>query len=143
MYRTLAPSVLKEMEECGNVVLTVKPGWEQVNQWSSKPSYISYCIGTRREHIFTCYMSQENTTIQITNMEATKLIANNKALIDAYMYVTLKELIDFAETQQVKRLIVDSFISSAADHMLDLGFYVTPKGTFSANGSRGCKTIKE
>lgn len=143
MYKTLAPSVIKEMEECGNIVLTIKPGWEQGNLWSARPSYISYCMGTRHEHIFTCYMSQGGETIQLTNMAPTELISNNKALIDAYMHIALKGLIGYAKTQGIKRLIIDSFTSSAADHMLGLGFYVTSKGTFNSSGSRGCKTIKE
>ncbi len=142
MYKAFSPSVLKEMMERGNVLLTVKPGWEGSTPWNPCPSFISYCIGTNREHIFTCYSSQESTVMQITNIEATKLISDKKSLVDAYMYVALKGLLDIAEDKEVKRLIIDSFISSAADHMLDLGFYITPKGAFSSTGSRGCKTIK-
>jgi len=142
MYRALSPSVLEEMTERGNILLTIKPGWEQGTPWTASPSFVSYCIGTNQEHIFTCYSSRENTVMQVTNMEATKLISDKKSLVDAYMYVALKGLIDLAKDREVKRLIVDSFIPSAADHMLDLGFYITPKGAFSCGGSRGCKTIK-
>lgn len=143
MYKAFSPSVLKEMEEHGNILITVKSGWEQTNKWSAKPSYVSYCIGAKREHIFSCYMSQETNTIQITNMKATRLISDKKALIDAYMYIALKGLIEFARDTGVERLIVDSPISAAADYMLDLGFYVMPKGKFSTSGSRGCKRLEE
>lgn len=142
MYKAFSPSVLKEMTERGNILLTIKPGWEQATPWNASPSFISYCMGTNREHIFTCYFSQESTVMQVTNIEATKLISDKKSLVDAYMYVALKGLVELAENKKVQRLIVDSFISAAADHMLDLGFYITPKGAFSSTGSRGCKTIE-
>ena len=143
MYKAFSPSIIEEMEERGNIVITVKPGWEQTQPWSSKPSYISYWLGTHHERIFSCYVAQEKTAavVQVTNMEATKLISDKKALVDAYMYITLKGLIEYAKSAEAERLIVDSYIPAAADHMLDLGFYITPKGSL-AGGSRGCKTIK-
>ena len=141
MYKAFSPSVLEEMEERGDISLTVKSGWEHANKWTAQPFFISYCIGSEREHIFSCYFSQESTVIQITNIEPTKLIADKKALVDAYMYITLKGLIGYAENAGVSRLIIDSYISAAADHMLDLGFYVTPKGI--SGGSRGCKRLKD
>ena len=142
MYRALSPSVLEEMAGRGNILLTIKHGWEHQTPWTATPSFISYCIGTTREHIFICYSSRESTVMQISNIEATELISDEKSLVDAYMYVALKGLINLAESSRVKRLIVDSFIPSTADHMLDLGFYITPRGSFSGAGSRGCKTIK-
>jgi len=141
MYRAFSPTVLKEMEDRGNILVTVKPGWEGGGEWISKPSFISYCIGTGREHIFTCYLSQESKSIQISNMEATKLISDKKALVDAYMYVALKGLVKFARSLNARRLLVDSFIPATADYMLDLGFYVTSKGLSA--GARGCKTLRK
>ena len=141
MYKAFSPSVLAEMEDRGNILITVKPGWEGGGEWIAKPSFISYCIGVEREHIFTCYLSQETKAIQVSNMEATKLISDNKALVDAYMYVALKGLVEFATSQDARRLLVDSFIPASADYMLDLGFYVTSKGLSA--GSRGCKTLRK
>jgi len=139
MYKAFGPAVLAEMEERGNILITVKPGWEGGGDWISKPSYISYCMGTNREHIFTCYLSQESKSIQIANMEATKLISDRKGLVDAYVYVALKGLVKFAKSLNASRLLVDSFIPATADYMLDLGFYVTSKGLSA--GARGCKTL--
>ena len=141
MYKAFGPAVLAEMEERGNILITVKPGWEAGGDWISKPSFISYCIGTNREHIFTCYISQESKAVQISNMEATKLISDKKALVDAYVYVALKGLVGFARSLDARRLLVDSFIPAAADYMLDLGFYVTSKGLSA--GARGCKTLRK
>jgi hypothetical protein len=40
----------------------------------------------------------------------------------------------------MKRLIVDSYIPAAADHMMDLEFSVTARGISA--GARGCKILK-
>jgi len=141
MYKALSPSVLEEMEERGDIVVTIKNGWDQGVRWSTKPHNISYCIGTSLERIFTCYISKESATVQITNIEPTKLISANKGLIDAYMYVALKGLMKFAKELNTRRLIIDSYIPASADYMLDLGFSVTSKGLGS--GARGCKTLED
>jgi hypothetical protein len=141
MYKAFSPTVLAEMEDRGNILITVKPGWEGGGDWISKPSYISYCIGTEREHIFTCYLSHESKAVQVSNMEATGLISDNKALVDAYMCIALKGLVVFAKSLNARRLLVDSFIPATADYMLDLGFYVTSKGLSA--GARGCKTLRK
>lgn len=140
MYKSLSPSVLEEMVERGNILVTVKPGWEQTSGWNAKPSFISYTTGYDREHIFTCYFVCDSHSVQITDVEPTKLIYGEKALVDAYMYVTLKGLVEFANNLGANRLIFDSIIP-AADHMLDLGFNVTSKGI--SGGSRGCKSLKD
>ena len=141
MYKSLSKSVLEEMTERGNTVVTIKAGWEMSSAWMSIPGYITYCLGGNREHIFRCYVSREHNTIQITNVEATKLISDKKSLVDAYMYVALKGVVKFAENLRAKRLIFDSYIPAAADHMIDLGFRITSKGL--SGGSRGLKTFKE
>ena len=141
MYKSLSTSVLREMEERGDILVTIKPGWEQSGGWQAKPSFISYAVGYDREHIFGCYFMQENNTIQISDVEPTKLISNEKSLVDAYIYITLKGLIEFANNLGAKRLIFDSLIPAAADHMLDLGFNITSKGI--SGGTRGCKLLKD
>lgn len=143
MFKALPPAVLEEMLEAGEILLTVKAAWEGASVWSAVPNFISYCIGTERTHIFTCYCLREGVTLQLTNMEPTKLISGEKPLVDAYMYVALKGLIEFANSLGIERLIIDSYVPSAADYMLDLGFYITPKGTFSSGGVRGYKILKE
>ena len=141
MYKSLSASVLKEMTERGNTTITIKAGWETSSAWVSIPGFITYCLGGNLEHIFRCYMSREHDSIQITNVEPTELIADKKALVDAYMYVALKGVVKFAEDMRVKRLIFDSYVPAAADHMIDLGFRITSKGL--SGGSRGLKTFKE
>ena len=144
MYKTLSPETLKEMEERGHIMVSFKEGWETCSPWSSKPAYLYYCLGSERERIFTCYISTADATTQITNLEATKVISGEKALVDAYMYVALKGLIRFARNNQSRRLVIDSYISATADYMLDMGFRITAIGSApSVGGARGCKTLKD
>ena len=118
-----------------------RPGWELQGGWSSKPAFILYWIGYESERIVSCYWSREGKTTQITQIEPDSLIIDNKALIDAYLYVALKGLILEADKSRMKRLIVDSYIPSIVDHMLDLGFSITAKG-LSMPGGRGCKILE-
>jgi hypothetical protein len=141
MYKSLSSSILKEMLDRGRITVTIKTGWETACSWASMPSYITYCLGGRREHIFSFYLTRGPNTIQMINVESTKLISDKKPLVDAYMYVALRGVIDFAKSLKAKRFIFDSYIPSAADHMLDLGFIVNPKGFNS--GGRGLKILKE
>lgn len=140
MYKSFSPGVLKEMKNRGEIIITIRPGWENAAQWSYIPGFISYCIGQNREHIFSCYISKDTETVQLTNIVPTKLINENKSLIDAYMYVAIKGLMELTEGMGAKRLVIDSLLPAAADHMLDAGFSVTPKGPV---GTRGCKTLKD
>jgi len=126
------------MEELGHIIITAKNGWENV--WNMQPSFISYNIDIASERIFSCYYSKSGNQVQITNLEALKLISDDKAMVDAYLFLAIKGLIRFTNNIGAKRLVVDSFIPAAADHMLDLGFYVVCKGL--SNGSRGCKTLE-
>lgn len=140
MYKAFAPSVVKELEERGNIIVTIKSGWEQDDGgWLCKPCFVTYCIGSALEHIFSSYLSNEMNTVQFANIEATEVISGNKPLVDAYMYVALKGLIEFAKNLKKKRLVIDSYIPAVADHMLDLGFYITPK---TGAGARGCRILK-
>jgi len=141
MYKAISSSIIKEMLDAGDTYVSIKKGWEHSSGWSAKPSYIIYALGPERERIFSCYFFRERDTIQITNLEATKLISDQKALVDAYMYIALVGLIEFSKNLGVKRLIVDSYIPSIADHMLDLGFQITAKG-FGRAGGRGIKNIE-
>ena len=79
--------------------------------------------------------------MQITNVVATKLIADKKGLVDAYTYIALKGMIEFAKNMKSQRIIVDSYIPSLADYMLDFEFHITPKGL--SGGCRGCKILED
>jgi len=140
MFKALSPSVIDEMVEAGNITVTIKPGWEDQGHWLAKPANIVYILGYNEEAIFTCYYQRSGSTLQITNVEPAKLIGDRKSLVDAYLYVALKGLVDMANSIKLKRLVIDSYIPALADHMLDLGFNVTARGL--ASGSRGCRVFE-
>jgi len=143
MYKALSPAVVREMGERGEIIVTVKSGWEQSGGWVAKPGFISYCLATTQERIFSCYITYEGDTIQITNLEPTELIAGQKQLVDAYMHVAICGIIKHGLMLRFKRLIVDSHIPAITDHLLDLGFFITAKGAFSGSGARGFKLLEE
>jgi len=128
------------MSSRGHISITVKKGWENVITWSSTPGFISYRLGVNTEHIFSCYITRGEKTVQLSNIEPTELIASQKSLVDAYIYVALKGVISLAGNIGAKRLVLDSSIPAIANHMLDMGFNVTPRGT---SGSRGCKLLED
>jgi len=140
MFKTLSPTAIEEMDKLGDINISIKSGWEEQGDWQAKPAHVVYWIGYTSEDIFTCYYSRESRTLQITNIEPTSLIGNQKALVDAYLYIAIKGIIGMAEKIRVKRLIIDSFLPPTADHLLDLGFHVTSKGLSS--GARGCKDLE-
>ena len=142
MYQALSPKVLEEMSEVGMAVITVKEGWEGVGNWSSKPSWISYCLGHHtQEHIFSCYVTKENRVLQVSNIEATELIADKKCLVDAYLMVALLGLIDHGRMVGCKMLVIDTWLGCAIDHMLDLKFNIQKSMTFCS--IRGHKNLEE
>jgi len=141
MYKPLSDEVMRQLEDVGDVVITIKPGWETSGQWTAKPAYINYYRGTMGERIFRCYYDESGDTLSITHVEATKMIGDKKALVDGYLFVALKGLINHASSNGKKRLIVESYIPAIADHMLDLGFSLQPKGL--QPGGYGCKLLKE
>ena len=140
MYKSFSASVLKQMEERAEIMVTVKEGWTSITKWSSTPGFISYCLGVNREQIFSCYITREESIFQISCVEPTELIKGQKSLVDAYIYVALRGLIKFANNMGVRQLVFDSYIPAAADHMLDMGFVLTPRGI---PGSRGCKILED
>jgi hypothetical protein len=131
------------MNEVGAVSITIAKGWENAGSWSSIPAFIAYWLGPESEHIFSCYYTRGRKTLQLTDLEATGLIKDKKALVDAYLYVAIKGIINNAKTMGLQRLIIDSYIPSVVDHMLDLGFRITPKSAFGAAGGRGCKILED
>jgi hypothetical protein len=140
MFQALSQKTIEEMDSIGHILITVKSGWETAGTWSSQPHNISYCLGGHsKEHIFTCYILKESATVQVTSIEATELISDKKCLVDAYLVLALKGLMDYAKYICCDRLIVDSWIPSIIDHMLDLGFTTQPRGSFSS--IRGIKKL--
>jgi hypothetical protein len=140
MFKTFGSDVIDEMVESGSISISIKEGWEIANRWNSTPAFITYCMGMGFvERVFSCYYTVEGNTLQVDNIEATEIIANRKALVDAYLYVALKGLIEFAQSRGHKRLVVDSHIPYIIDHLIELKFSASSKGLMA--GGRGSITL--
>lgn len=138
MYKACSPTILEDMEKNGKIIISIKEGYEMSGAWTAKPINIFYYIGNIKERIFECYYHERNKVVQITNIKPTQLIADQSNLVDGYMYIVLKGLIEFAKSTNAKKIIVDSKISSITDHMLDLNFE-----SFSVGGQRACKHLED
>lgn len=128
MYRSISPLVLKELEESGDVVFSVKNvQFAQSTPWVSVPHKISFLIGPECEHIFDCLIQKYDNQIYVSQIEIAGLLRKEEqGLVDAYLYLTIKKLIKFAKVLGKSQLIIDSYIPSTAEHLLDLGFYLYP-----------------
>ena len=137
MYKQLKLSAVKELEESGLIVLTIKDGWEHSGVRQALPYNINYQIGVDSERIFSCYVHMYGETIEVTNIEPTSIISDHKNLVDAYLGIAIQGVIDYAESMGRSRIIVSSCITSAPEHMADKGFTLVPKGLFPANVTQG------
>ncbi len=144
MYQALPDSILEKMRDEGRVDVKIKKGWETAgpSSWQSIPHDISYGYGDYQEKVFTCYISVDGNTAQITNIEPTEIIKDKRKLVDAYMYVVIYGLIGYCKVIGKKRLIIDSWEPSVIDHMVDHGFYISPKG-IDNGGGRGFLALEE
>lgn len=141
MFREMRASALADLVRLGDVNITIKQGWDAGVSWQSTPAYINYWIGYESERIFKCYLTSDGDSLQVAHIEPTSLIKDVAKLVDAYLYAAVKGLIDECHRRGKRRLVVDSYIPSVVDHMVDLGFNVNSKGF--QPGGYGCKILKD
>lgn len=124
MFKQLAPAIVEKMKEDGRVVLTVKNGWEATTELNSIPYKINLYIGNKVEHLFDCYLyiQKHGSTILISNITPSPSVGAQKNVIDCYFYLAVDGLIKFAKTYKKNRIIVDTDIECAADHLPHYGF---------------------
>lgn len=134
MYQALSPSVIEDLEKQGEVVFTLKtmkdiPA-DQVNSpWRTIPHKISFQIGTEEEHIFNCWVQIYDGTMNVSHIETAGMLkTEERGLVDAYLYLTIKGAIDHARSIHLHRLVIDSYLSATAEHLADLGFELFPGG---------------
>jgi hypothetical protein len=130
MYKAIAPSVIKELENMGDVVFSVKNTGsmpQNPTPWITIPHKISFMIGNECEHIFDCLIQSYDNQMYVSNVEAAGILRlEEQGLVDVYLYLTMKKAITFAKVTGKKRLVFDSHIPSTAEHMADLGFFIYP-----------------
>ncbi len=141
MYKQLKQSAIKELEESGFVILTIKEGWKHGSVRSSLPYNINYQIGIDSERIFRCYVHIYGETIEVTDIEPAPIISGHKNLVDAYLGITVQGIIDYAKSLSRSRIIISSCIPSTSEHLAGKGFTLVPKGSFPARVTQGLLKI--
>jgi len=138
MYRAIAPSVLKELEEIGEEIFSVKNTagrGPDDTPWLTMPFKISFLIGTESEHIFDCFIQKYDSQMYVNHVEPAGILRSGEpGLIDAYLYLTIKKAIRFAQAQSKTQLIFDSYIPATAEHLVDLGFELYPNSNYLHRG---------
>lgn len=142
MFKQLSPSVTEELKVDGRVVLTVKSGWETASMINSIPYKINLYIGTDVEHMFNCYLQDYSSTLLASNITPAPAIAAQKSIIDSYLYLAIDGLIHFAKMHDKNRVIVDTTIKCAADHLPHYGFKLFSETTDNINSIQGILSLK-
>jgi hypothetical protein len=142
MFKQLSPSVTEELKGDGRVVLTVKGGWETATMINSIPYKINLYIRTNVEHMFNCYLQDYSSTLLISNITPAPAIAAQKSIIDSYLYIAINGLIQFAKMRDKNRVIVDTTIKCAADHLPHYGFKLFSETTDNTNSIQGILSLK-
>ena len=110
------------MKTDGRIVLTVKTGWEMASKMESLPYKINLYMENQTEHLFDCYLQAYGNTIMVSNITPASSISAQKNIIDCYLYLTIDGLIKFAKMHEKSRIIVNTDLKCAADHLPHYGF---------------------
>lgn len=151
MYKQIAPSIVKEMEEMGIMTLTIKKGWEDCKSWHSIPHLINFSaphntmlrIGNSATHIFNCYIGGYSYIMNIGNVAPSNEISGNKSLIDVYLRLAIKRTIAYAKDLGKTKLTLSSRIPSTAEHLIDHEFRIFPIAGMKPVYIQGYLNIKE
>jgi hypothetical protein len=142
MFKQLSPSVIEKMKKDGRIILTIKSGWERVTTMSAAPYKINLYIGRQMEHLFNCYLQMYGSTVVVSNIEPSLQATTQKGILDGYLYLAIDGLIKFAKTHDKKRMIVDTTIKCAADHLPHYGFKLFSETDYPTNSIKGILLLK-
>lgn len=137
MYKQLSSTAVKELEESGCIILTIKAGWEPGSVRQALPYNINYQIGVDLERIFRCYLHIYEETVEVTNVEPAPMISDQENLVDAYLGIAIQGIVKYAKSLSKSHVVISSRIPSAAEHLADKGFTLVPRGLFPARVVQG------
>ena len=135
MYKSLAPSVIKELEEQGEIELepedSTRSEWGFFNSWKAIRTKVYYSLGPEREHIFNCTAQEFDNTVQISNIEPAGILnEEEQGLVEAYLHIFVKAMIevasDYCSQKNNIRLIFDSYLPCTPECLANLGFHLLP-----------------
>ncbi len=141
MFKQLSQSVIEKMKEDGRIMLTVKRGWETATSTNPIPYKINLFIDNQLEHLFNCYLQIYDSAVIISDIIPTPYVSHQKNLIDGYLYIAIDGLVKFAKRQKKKRVVVDTNISCAADHLPHYGFKLFTEEDFPTKSIKGMLTL--
>jgi len=142
MFKQLSPAIIEKMKEDGRVILTVKKGWETATSIHAIPYKINLYIGNNMEHLFDCYLQIYGSTIVISDIRSSSIIADKKNLVDGYLYLAINGLMKFAKAHDKNRMIVDTEIKYAADHLPHYGFKLISETDCPTKSIKGIIVLK-
>ena len=122
MFKQLSPSIMEKMKTDGRIVLTVKSGWETATEMDALPYKINLYMKNETEHLFNCYLQINVSTIAATNITPSSSISGQKNIIDCCLYLAIDGLVKFAKIHRKNRIIIDTNLRCAADHLPHYGF---------------------
>lgn len=131
MFNSLRKSDADKLRADINMSLVTKEGWSDVSMmttWHSIPSYILGCVGTERQILFSCYSSMYDKNLDVTLIEpAPSLMKMGKSYTDFYLGIAIEDLQRFAKSGDFRRILLETYLPSAYDHLLDHNFVVLPR----------------
>lgn len=141
MYREIEKNQAAVLAESVEMRFTVKPGWEGsvTALWSSIPCLIIGMIGaSERQLLFDCYHSSYDGNMDISRLKPSDwLNKQEKGLTDFYLRMALETILRHAKRDLISRLLISTDIPSAFEHLIDLGFSLTPKNRHSPASAQG------
>lgn len=143
MFKQLAPSVVEEMRKDGRIILTAKNGWEKLTSTNSVPYKINLQLGCQMEHLFNCYLQIYDHTIVVSNIESSPSITTQKGMVDGYLDLAIDGIIKFTRLCGKNRIIVDTDIKCAADHLPHYGFKLFSGTGYSTKSIKGILRLNE
>ena len=134
---------MEKMRKDGRIILTTKNGWEKATSMNSVPYKINLLLGNQMEHLFNCYLQMYGFTIVISNIEPSFSITTQKSMVDGYLDIAIDGIIKFTRLHGKNRIIVDTKIKYAADHLPHYGFKLFSGADYPTNSIKGILRLNE
>lgn len=125
MYQELDKASREEIENSGEIFITIKPGWEQAGGWSDTPYLIKFAIATERFEVFRCYVQMYSETMAFTDIHIGKDLEDAEpGRIEVYARLALEAIIEHADLAGKLHLMVDTTVPQFLEWFIDHKFNI-------------------
>jgi len=145
MYRSISKSESDELSRDVAMTLTIKHGWEAsvTGVWSAIPCHVVARVGPESQTMFDCYRSCYDGSVDITNLKGTSwFLKQMQGLQELYLKLTVRDLLNQAETESRERLLISTSMPSIYDAFIDYKFKLVPPKSDGVNSIMGYKKLK-